>query len=504
LVEVDGILIEAPGLTGEVTVAQPGARRGQPGVPEPRPGARGAPSTRPGRAPRGPVADAMRANGMATRRVVTIDRVREAPRPPVGARVGARAGAKAPAPAIDLTVPAPAPGDAQVVLYTDEHGVKTWHFAVPEKAAGRRAIPRGGGRSQQFSIRRTAPVPVAGALPPGVRGIPGLSKIIEIVTFPIAEIASSGVDFAVGAWDRKEHPHRIRVLDGHAWRAPTNEDLNSLSKGPVLLFVHGTFSTTEGAFSALPEATMAKLGDRYKGRVIAFDHPTISDDPIVNAREFFKQVGNRKLELDIVCHSRGGLVARAIAEQPDGVKGSDAVHVRQIVLVGVPNAGTILADAGHWNELVDRFTTILSLAPLPGASDVLESVFALVRSIAVGTAKKLDGLAAMTPNGPFLKKFNAARPTVGDTKYLAIVSDYEPKNPGLKAWLNDEIRDRIFDEQPNDMMVRIDSMGGDALAKPFPVAKVDRSAFVSADAIEHAFYFPEPKTSAALLKWLKG
>jgi hypothetical protein len=480
-VEIDGITIRAPGLTGEVSVEEPAAG-----------GARG------GRVERGPVADAMRANGMATRRVITIDRAREAPRPAAGARGGRRPAS----PTIDLTVPAPPRGEAQVVLATDEHGVKTWHFAEQGEEGAGRSGTRGGRRTQRYSIRRTAPVRVATDGSTADRGgIPGIAKVIELVTFPVAELAAAGVDFAVGRWDRREHPHRLRSLDGGAWRQSTAEDLDSLSSGPALLFVHGTFSTTEGAFASLPAATMTELHERYEGRVIAFDHPTIADDPIENARQFFELVGDRKLELDIVCHSRGGLVARAIAERPDGF-GSEDVHVNRIVLVGVPNGGTILADAAHWNELVDRFTTILSLFPLPGAGDVLESVFALVRSIAVRTAKKLDGLAAMTPGGPFLQKLNAERGSVGDTKYLAVVSDYEPKNPGLKAWLNDEIRDRIFDLKPNDMMVRIDSMCGDELAKPFPVVEADRVAFAKGDAIEHAIYFPAQKTSKALLDWL--
>jgi hypothetical protein len=479
-VEIDGITIRAPGLTGEVSVEEPAAD-----------GARGA------RTQRGPVADAMRANGMTTRRVITIDRPREAPRPAAGARGGRRPAS----PAIDLTVPAPPRGEAQVVLATDEHGVKTWHFAEQAEPADRSGV-RGGRRTQRYSIRRTAPVRVATDGATADRGaIPGIAKIIELVTFPVAELAAAGVDFAVGRWDRREHPHRVRVLDGGAWRPATADDLDSLSKGPALLFVHGTFSTTEGAFASLPLATMTELNERYESRVAAFDHPTIADDPIENARQFFELVGDRTLELDIVCHSRGGLVARSIAERPEDI-GSDKVHVNQIVLVGVPNAGTILADAAHWNELVDRFTTILSLFPVPGAGDVLETVFALVRSIAVRTARKLDGLASMVPDGPFLQKLNAERGSIGDTKYLAVVSDYEPKNPGLKAWLNDEIRDRIFDMKPNDMMVRIDSMCGVELPNPFPVAEVDRVAFATGDAIEHAIYFPAERTSKALLDWL--
>ena len=476
--ELGDVVLRAPGLRGNVNVVE-GA---------------GAAGVRGTRASRGPLADAQRANGMSTSRVIEI----ENPRDTRSTAAGTRGGKKPAAPAMELTVPAPLPGQEQVVLSTDEHGVRTWHFHTSEtKAAG----TRGGRRLRTYDIPRTVAQVSAVS---GTRGsIPGLAKIIEVITFPIAELVAGGAKFAVAKWDRDKHPHKVRIADGATFRELTDRDWDSLTKGPVLLFVHGTFSTTEGAFGGLPAKTMATLIDRYDGRVIAFDHPTIADDPFENARQFFDIAGDRDLELDVVCHSRGGLVARAIAERPKEVdRTAESVRVNRIVFVGAPNAGTILADAKHWEELVNRFTTILSLVPGPGVTDVLESVLALVKSIAVKTATRLDGLSAMAPPSQFLKDLNGQVAPADKTTYVAIVSDYEPTNPGLKAWLNDEIRDKIFDEKPNDMMVRIDSMCGDALATRFPIAKASRRAFAPAKGVEHSDYFPQPDTSKALLAWL--
>jgi pimeloyl-ACP methyl ester carboxylesterase len=235
--------------------------------------------------------------------------------------------------------------------------------------------------------------------------------------------------------------------------------------------------------------------------VIAFDHPTIADDPITNGRTFLETVGDRTLELDIVCHSRGGLVSRAIAERPgDLARLAPNVRVRSIVLVGVPSNGTILADAEHWNELVDRVTTLVGLVPMPGAVETLETVFALVRSIAVRTAVNLKGLEAMAPGSDFLATLNVATPDAG--RYRAIVSDFEPKNPGWKEWLNDAVRDRIFGEGANDMMVAIASMDGENGSSRFPVT--DISSFGPADAVEHSDYFWQQRSQEALLRWLTG
>jgi hypothetical protein len=286
----------------------------------------------------------------------------------------------------------------------------------------------------------------------------------------------------------------LTALDDGAWK--------SLSAGRALLFIHGTFDTTSGAFGGLSGATRATLHERYKGRVIAFDHPTLADDPIENARTFFGLVGDRTLALDIVCHSRGGLVTRAIAERPGDLQGlAPNVTVGTAVLVGTTSNGTILADADHWNELVDRITTILSFLPVPVAVDALETVFGLIRSIAVQTAHDLKGLDAMAPGGAFLALLNKTTTVPPSLSYRAIVSDFEPRDPGLKAWLDDEVRDHIFDAA-NDMMVSIDSMTGKDLKGAFPVTVI--SAFGPTDAIEHADYFPQERTSKALLAWLTG
>jgi pimeloyl-ACP methyl ester carboxylesterase len=473
-VEIDGIVIRTPDLAGSVSVERAGdqrkrARRGR------------------GRGAAGGIESidrALRRQKMRTPQTVKVARPRDTAR-------RARRGRQAPPP-ITLEVPAPRAGREQAVLSIDEHGIATWHFAQPAKR-GRRGAPE---RTRTYRVPRIA------AEVEGDRRFPGLGKLIKVVTFPIAQAVGKAARFKVREWDAQRHPPRIRrfgpdgsltALDDAAWK--------KLEQGPVLLFVHGTFSTTDGAFKSLPRDTLKELNQRYGGRVIAYDHPTIADDPMTNAAVFLQQVGNRKLQVDVVCHSRGGLVTRSIAERPgDLSQVGPNVTVRTAVLVGATCNGTILASADNWNELVDRATTLLSFLPLPAAVDALETVFALVRSIAVATAKNLEGLDAMAPGGDFLTLINK-QPPAGTFRYRAIVSDFEPSEPGLRAWLDDEARDQLLGSA-NDMMVTIDSMTGKGLTGCFPIA--DSSMFLPTESIEHANYFGQPKTSEALLKWLPG
>ncbi|HEY7522525.1 MAG TPA: alpha/beta fold hydrolase [Candidatus Limnocylindrales bacterium] len=476
VVELEGVILSAPGLRGTVSV-----ERARPGG-----SLRGS-----GRA-REALDDALEQLEMQTDRTIVV----EDPRESAGRSAATRGGRRETAPVLSLAVPGPTEGREQVVLAVDEHGIASWRFGTAEEARGVRAARN----TRRYEIPRVVARPEGEAATRGL--IPGLTKVIRVISFPIAKAVGQAARFAAREWDVQRHPPRLRSYGPKGTLADLDDKgLGRLSKGRALLFVHGTFSTTEGAFGRLPATTFAELNRRYAKRVFAYDHPTIADDPFENARRFFSLIGDRRLDLDIVCHSRGGLVARSIAERPGDLADlSPGVSVRSIVLVGVPSNGTILAKAKYWNELLDRMTTLINLVPGPGIPDILETVLAVVRSIAVETAENLEGLDAMAPGGDFLKRLNTG-PANPKARYRAIVSDFEPRSPGIKAWLNDVVRDRIFDGKPNDMMVSIESMTAANGSGRFPVT--DIRAFKAAEGIEHAAYFPEGATSKALLRWLR-
>ena len=475
--EVDGIVIDAPGLEGNVSVERPAAAGGH------------------GSRWRTELDDALARLDMVTEREVVIADPRHVGAEGGRTHGGARAGANSPR--LTLTVPGPGQGREQAVLSIDEHGVATWHFKGGR--SGGRSV-RGGTRTRTYAIERETVAPRGSGQSRGL--IPGHDKVLLVVTFPVAKATGYDARFDVREWDSDWHPARVRSISATGRLTQLGaEDWDRLSTGPSLMFVHGTFDTTEHCFGRLARNTRKELDQRYAGRVIAYDHPTIAVDPIENARKFLELAGDRALQFDIVCHSRGGLVSRAIAERPGDLADiAPAVRVRTIIFVGVPNQGTILAEPDHWNELLDRATTLVNLSPGPGVSDALATVVALVRSIAADRARKLDGLDAMAPHGDFLKRLNVA--SRGEADYRAVVSDFDPKNPGLLEWLDDEVRDGMFGHRPNDMMVTIDSMTGENGSSRFPIKEI--RGFIKSDAVEHAQYFPQKLTTDALLEWLPG
>ncbi len=85
--------------------------------------------------------------------------------------------------------------------------------------------------------------------------------------------------------------------------------------GPLLVFIHGTFSNTASGFSKLwsqhPQR-VASLFAHYGGRVYALDHPTLTASPVADAL-LLAQTLPQGARLHLVTHSRGGLVAEVLA-----------------------------------------------------------------------------------------------------------------------------------------------------------------------------------------------
>jgi hypothetical protein len=405
-------------------------------------------------------------------------------------------------PQLTLEVPAVGSDQTQVALLADEAGVVTWHYAQPGTLQN----------LVRFDVPADAVATVGDAPGGATRGLVSVigKKLLSVLVFPILEAGAEVLARRLAEWWENQHRRpglrrfagpqdrdTVTPIDGDGW--------NRLSEGKALLFVHGTFSTSQGGFGALPADAWGALNHRYGGRLFAYDHPSLSVDPLANVAALQRLIpSHRRLDVDVVTHSRGGLVARALAcESSDP---SFPVRVGSVVHVGAPNAGTKLADVSSHAAFIDRMCSLLNLAPdgpLSTVADILDGVLTVVKIIGCNGIGQLPGLAPMDPNQPWLRELGQRR--APPHKAYAIGSNYEPKGGVAKLTrVPDSVADRIFGESANDIIVPAGGVYDVPAATGFPIPADQRVAFDAAESVWHCGYFGQPKTAEALLNWLPG
>lgn len=414
---------------------------------------------------------------------------------------------------IELQVPDLGPEIGQLVLACDEAGVLTWHLPVDREQRVEAPASRGAGGVKRFVIPgvQPAPPPPEAAVQRGLIAIAG-RKLLKVLVYPVLDpvIGRISETFAE-RWEARYRPYGLRMFTPDTFRQPqavrlSAGDWDALRAGRSLLFIHGTFSTAHGAFSLFADGPFKALFDRYAGRVFAFDHFTLSHDPRRNVEWLLAQLpAGRPLEVDIVCHSRGGLVARTLSEQPS-VFGVDTsrIAVRRIVFVGVPNGGTLLTNPDHMVAMIDRLTTALNLFPGGAITETLEAIITTVKVVGHGALGGLDGLASMRPGGEFLTRLNQGAP-VGDG-YYAIAADYTPTDQGLRALiagsLVDGVVDRVFEEVGNDLVVPEPGVYGSNGSAAFPIPDSRVLRVPASAGVLHTTFFGHQQACAKISEWL--
>jgi hypothetical protein len=484
-ITLEGVSITAPGLSGRVEVHRPGG-------PAPRAAAGAQPE----------LLAALEGAGVREQLTVEIaDPVEHPEAPTVTSRVTDRD-----EPAISLEVPGPGPGLGQVLLARDEDGVVSWH--LPDDIEPAEVAARAGER-RTYTVRRRV-VAEPGGGPRGLlETIPG--KLLKLLVFDLLDdVAGEVGPYFVRRWEAAKRPHRLRELTAENITQAGVPDLDdaglaALGEGRALLFVHGTASRTHSAFARLPGPVIERLAERYGGRVAGFDHPTIGFSPTENASWLANRLAEAEvsLDVDVVTHSRGGLVARVLAEQPDDADlGPGRLGIGTAVFVATPNAGTVLADFEHLGGLVDQFTNLLGLVPDNRTIDTLEVILTVVKQLAVGALEGLDGLEAMDPDGPYLTDFLNV-PSGANVDYRAGSSNFEPAaNSPLGRVAVDAASDALFEGAGNDLVVPTEGVYAANGANTFPIA--DPLLFAAAAAIDHLSFWSEQRLHEALDEWLPG
>ncbi len=490
-----GFRLIAPGLVGQGRTheaRQPGMRAGTPGQET------------------AALDDALAANDMSEAISVEIDAV-ETPTAGPAADLRAPGGDDA----LMLEVPDTGPEWDHIVLEIGEGGIMRWHLPLTDDNKIATPTTRGTGDVKRFRIpRAVAPTPTGEqATTRGLVGMVG-KKLLKVLVYPVTDILiGKAVDTFAAKWEAKKHPYGLRLMTPDNYATPgapglTADDWKRLASGRALLLVHGTFSTAHGAFSGLDRKDVEDLNAAYGGRVFAFNHFSLAHDPARNAKELSALIPQGvKLDVDIICHSRGGLVAREIAER-GALYGltPDRLNVGRVVFVGAANAGTILAQPEHMMDMIDRLTTISNLIPTGIVSELLDSLIVVVKVIGHGGLTSLDGLASMCPDGKYLKGL-AGGQKAGAT-YYAITANFDASaqetTAPLTTLIKDALMDRIFEKAANDLVVPTEGVFAPNGSPSFPIEAVSRLEIPASAGVVHTTYFASPDARRKMKEWLSN
>ncbi len=302
---------------------------------------------------------------------------------------------------------------------------------------------------------------------------------------------------------------------------------------PLLVFIHGTMSSTEGSFGGLwtdQQDVRKRLNQQYPRCCYAFEHKTFTESPITNALALANAlpIGAR---LHLVSHSRGGMIGELLCRasridakgesllpfedadfdilstsnqrislndlrQLADVLKKKQLNVERFVRVACPARGTTLASGR-----LDRYLSVLnmglsSLTVLEWVSDITWFVAAVAKERTDPTV--MPGLEAMMPGSATVRLLN--RPGVVVASDLRVIAgDYD--GDGILGTVADWAMEGFYGCE-NDVVVNTPSMYGGAIRNNKKQEPCGWFFYTQGAQVYHFSYFKQPITAAQLANGL--
>lgn len=310
---------------------------------------------------------------------------------------------------------------------------------------------------------------------------------------------------------------------------------------PILLLIHGTLSSTAGAFGKLMwESNGAgpfwpRIKEKYDQRILAFEHRTLTESPITTALKLADKLSKivpKDATLHLVTHSRGGLVGELLARsrRVDGKPPFDERDlslfedakdprwrqdhpqqlrdlgellkdnpwkIEEFVRVAATARGTLLASA-RLDRWLSMLVNLIGLATGAGA----HPAYQFAKSTLLAFAKRrtrpdeLPGLAAQMPSSPVVAMLNRQEVMV-EGRLSVLAGDCQGR--GILGTLKVLAAD-LFYREDHDLVVQTSGMYGGA---PRPPGKTE-SYLDRGGEVDHFHYFANPRTRQKLLEALEG
>ena len=246
----------------------------------------------------------------------------------------------------------------------------------------------------------------------------------------------------------------------HGWRQPATAAELAASRGrKVLLFVHGVFSSIEGAFADLDaDGTMQQLLARYDGQVYGYNHWTIAKTPQQNALDLLSHLpADAAWDVDIVCHSRGGLTVRSLLSSAphaeDGVLAAIAAQragriakVGKVFFVAAANQGSPLASP---EDIQHFLNTTAMLASFSGGM-ALDLVIGLARMM-VSLGFSRPSVQALANGSTLIGQLNRSDTLLASASIYYARADFDFGKSALER--TGALINRLLLEADNDVVV---------------------------------------------------
>ena len=287
---------------------------------------------------------------------------------------------------------------------------------------------------------------------------------------------------------------------------------------PLLVFIHGTASSTLGSFSELWSTQLADLRKQllspYNAQVYGFEHYSLTESPIQNAIALVRELP-ANATLHLITHSRGGIVGELLCRgeldgrdpfTPDEIKrlfvdadgnprANDQEQLKQLgdlllqkrlriarfVRVGCPARGTTLASErlDRWlSMLLNLFGDLSTLSASPFFQLFEEFATALVKTRT--NPDKLPGLEAQMPSAPLIRLLNQ-RDINSRSDLHVVAGDIE----GAGVWKRFGVfLTDLFYREDHDLVVNTSAMYGGAER-----AGGARRYFTQGPQVNHFSYF---------------
>ena len=323
---------------------------------------------------------------------------------------------------------------------------------------------------------------------------------------------------------------------------------------PILVFIHGTASSTVGSFGKLREGTdegnWDSLTQGFAGHVYGFEHRTFSESPLENAILLAKSLP-KNTKLSLITHSRGGLVGdllciadftddmisrfqrKPVLEEDGENKGKESeenkklreaisleecnqlrelrdilkeknFRIERYMRVACPASGTTLL-ADNLDLFLSSMLSLLNFTVglIPAVGSVGGATLSAFRRIVLEIAEKridprlIPGIEAMLPSSPMAVLLAQAKRREG-IDMAVIAGDADGDSGGFLKRIAVMMTDWImFDHFDNDFVVDTQSMRA-GLARRNPT----REYYAKGHQVNHIRYFARPDTRRALCKWM--